>query len=192
LLIFEVSARNNSRRRSEAPDPGRRIGPETNRRLARSTARAGTERSKVKTVYMGAGIAAAAGLLMGAVARPDLGGDDRPAGPQIMAGWAGVRSTGPFDDGATLASYKGKIPDYVLGTDFKASMAPPPMTAEPSRPIRVAHNDVSKADLPLTDAAYSDDTPDAPSYPSIEGGADRVSDVLPPSRPDLQQDPGQG
>lgn len=133
----------------------------------------------MKTVLTGAGIALTAGLLMGAVAKPDLRGDDRPEGPQVIAGWAGVRSTGPFDDGTTFASYQGQVPDYVLGTDWKKSLAPPP---DP-RPVRVA--DAADDDPPpdpvvITHAAYDEPPREAPAYPSIEGG----QDVLPPPHPE--------
>lgn len=146
----------------------------------------------MKSFLAGAGIAAVAGMLMGAAAKPDLGWDDRPAGPQIMAGWGGGRSTGPFDDGAaSFASYKGQLPDYVLGTDWKTSLAPPAMTAEPNRSAaeerraeaRYARND-ELPDLPVTQAAYQE-PPHAPiSYPSMDGGAPHGSDLLPPAHAD--------
>lgn len=121
-------------------------------------------------------MALASGLLMGAALKPDLGQLDRPEGPQMMA-WNGVRSTGPFDDGATLASYNGKLPDYVLGTDFtKATTIYP--TAEAPPPVKEVKETVPddpEADLPLTRASYddqaSDEAPPQPSYPSIDGGA---------------------
>lgn len=128
----------------------------------------------MKALLTGAGLAAVAGLLMGAVAKPDLGWDDRPAGPQILAGWGGGRSAGPFDDGATFASYKGQLPDFVLGTDWKRSLNPPAYTAEPeplAPPTRLARDD-TPPDLPLTPVTYDDKPHAAPSYPSIEGGAD--------------------
>lgn len=143
------------------------------------------ERAKLKTVLLGAGIALAAGLLMGAAAKPDLAADDRPEGPQIMAGWPGARSTGPFDDGATFASYKGQLPDYVLGTDWKKSLAPPPLPREP-REERLARND--DAPLPevveFTHAAYDEPAHPAPSYPSVQGGE------APPAAEPAPADPG--
>lgn len=126
----------------------------------------------MKTVLTGAGIALAAGLVMGAVAKPDLRADGRPEGPQFVAGAAGARSTGPFDDGATFASYKGQIPDYVLGTDWKKAVTPPP-----ERTYRVAEPKLARNDDPpvepvrLTHATYDEPPHAAPVYPSLQGGA---------------------
>lgn len=141
----------------------------------------------MKTLLTGAGIALTAGLLMGAVAKPDLRTDERPEGPQMIAGWAGVRSTGPFDDGATFASYQGQLPDYVLGTDWKKAVALPP---EP-KPIRVAQTETgteTEDDPPpepvvFTRAAYDEPAREAPSYPSLQGGAPATRDPLPPADP---------
>jgi hypothetical protein len=121
---------------------------------------------------VGAGIAAAAGLLMGAAAKPDLAAGDRPEGPQILAGWSGVRSTGPFDDGATLASYNGQIPDYVLGTDWKRSLEPPRPAPEPRE--RLARNDLPPPDEDVGFTGGADEEPIRiePRYPSTDGGLD--------------------
>jgi hypothetical protein len=130
----------------------------------------------VRTVLAGAGIAAVAGLLMGAAAKPQLNLDDRPEGPQILAGWTGVRSTGPFDDGAAFASYNGATPDYVLGTDWKTSLAQPPL--QPEAAPQLARNDESSPpeDLGFTHAGYEASAPAAPLYPSLQGGAAPVAD----------------
>jgi|GEM_PF-1454283 len=73
----------------------------------------------VRTLFAGAGLAVAAGLLMGAAMKPDLEADDRPAGPQVIAEGRQALPSGPFDDRAAYASYGGQMPDYVLGTDWK-------------------------------------------------------------------------
>jgi hypothetical protein len=78
-----------------------------------------------RTLAGGATTALACGLFLGGAMRPELGDDGRPAGPQTIAGWAGVRSTGPFDPGPSAANYGGQVPDYVMGTDSKRSMAWP-------------------------------------------------------------------
>ncbi len=71
-------------------------------------------------MWAGAVVALAAGLALGAAMRPDLAADDRPAGPQILEGWSSARGAGPFGDNTvSFASYHGKLPDYVLGTDAK-------------------------------------------------------------------------
>jgi hypothetical protein len=137
----------------------------------------------VKALLTGAGVALAAGLLMGAVAKPDLAGDDRPAGPQILAGWGGGRSTGPFDDGAGFASYKGQIPDYVLGTDWKRSLIPPVLTADaPPTAVEAKMAALDEPPAPPLTRADDQESPHAaPSYPSLQGGQ---ADLLPPARPE--------
>ena len=105
-------------------------------------------------------MALAAGLALGAAMRPDLASDDRPAGPQIFEGWAGTRSTGPFDDGAVAyASYAGKVPDYVVGTDAKRLQAQGWPVAAPAPPAPTARG-LAAEDAPplgpedLTPAAF--------------------------------------
>lgn len=137
----------------------------------------------MKALLTGAGVALAAGLLMGAVAKPDLAGDDRPAGPQILAGWGGGRSTGPFDDGAGFASYKGQIPDYVLGTDWKRSLIPPVLTADaPPTAVEAKMAALDEPPAPPLTRADDQESPHAaPSYPSLQGGQ---ADLLPPAHPE--------
>ncbi|MDB5445706.1 MAG: hypothetical protein JWQ97_1023 [Phenylobacterium sp.] len=141
----------------------------------------------MKTAYAGAGLALTAGLLMGAAMKPDLAGDDRPAGPQIFAGLSGTRATGPFDDGLTVARYSGKIPDYVLGSDWQ-KMAQPPTAAPPPRggeddapetyaqsyyesPLRDEPPEPQVKTGDLTSAAYAEAAAERVSFPSIDGGA---------------------
>ena len=80
----------------------------------------------MKVLLSGAAAAAISGVLLGGAMQPHLdAADGRPAGPQMFANWSGVRSTGPFDPGTTFASYPGRVPDYVTGTDWKKAMAWP-------------------------------------------------------------------
>ena len=133
----------------------------------------------MKSVLAGAGVALVTGLLMGAIAKPELAADGRPAGPQILAGWSGVRSTGPFDDGATYAAYNGQIPDYVLGTDWKKSLQPPVFAPEPEPRMpetKLASND-DLPKLPLTPAAYDDRPAPEVIYPSMQGGSPSSADT---------------
>ena len=146
----------------------------------------------MKAVYAGAGVAAAAGLLMGAAMKPDLGLDDRPAGPQIVAADAGG-SSGPFDAGGfSYAAYGGKVPDYVLGTDFKAAPSLGPIEAAAPRPASAPEaQDGDVQPVTLTRADYGGDEDEARprvSYPSIDGGAAARVVVLPP--PDLDESGG--
>ncbi len=73
---------------------------------------------KDRRILAGVGVAAVAGLLLGGAMKPDLRADERPEGPQIFTGWSAARSTGPFDDGWTLAYRDGQLPQYVTGSDW--------------------------------------------------------------------------
>jgi len=128
----------------------------------------------VKVLLGGAVISLTAGVLLGGAMQPHLDEGDRPAGPQMFADWAGARSTGPFDPGTTFVSYQRKMPDYILGTDWKKSMtwseeraavSPPrevvPADPPPEPPIETAS---------LTRAAYEEPPPAAHAYPSLNGG----------------------
>ncbi|HEV7385968.1 MAG TPA: hypothetical protein VGN89_13895 [Phenylobacterium sp.] len=128
----------------------------------------------MKVLLSGAAAAAIAGVLLGGAMQPHLeAADDRPAGPQMFANWSGVRSTGPFDPGTTFASYQGRVPDYVMGTDWKKAMAWPDERAAVSAPSReAAKGDDPPAEAPivLARAAYEDLPPVGHTYPSLSGG----------------------
>ena len=95
------------------------------------------ETNELKPFLAGLAGAAVAGLLMGAVCRPDLGQNDRPEGPQMMANWT-AGPTGPFDDdgGPVIADWKGAPPAYVTGTDALKAAAWPGPTAQAPLPNR--------------------------------------------------------
>jgi hypothetical protein len=128
----------------------------------------------VKVLLSGAAAAAITGILLGGAMQPHLdAADGRPAGPQMFANWSGARSTGPFDPGTTFASYQGRVPDYVMGTDWKKAMAGPDERAAVSQPSRdVARGDDPPAEAPIVvaRAAYGDPPPVAHAYPSLGGG----------------------
>ncbi|MFL5297734.1 MAG: hypothetical protein ACJ798_15260 [Phenylobacterium sp.] len=115
----------------------------------------------------------AAGLLLGGAMHPNLDDDGRPIGPQIIAGSSGMRAIGSFDSAMRMASYNGKIPDYVLGTDWNrmTALPEPAAVAPPAREL--ARND----DPPPEPATYVradyEEPPLAPHgrYPSM-GGAE--------------------
>jgi len=112
----------------------------------------------VKALYPGAGLALTAGLLLGAAMKPELVTDDRPEGPQMFAGWSGARSTGPFDDsGPSYAAYRGQLPDYVLGTDWKKMAEATAILTEPPMP-KIAPPAETAADA----EAYAAPAADAP------------------------------
>lgn len=126
----------------------------------------------MRALYSGAGLAVAAGLLMGAAMKPNLGGDDRPIGPQIFAGWSGIRSTGPFDQpDLAFAAYSASIPDYVIGTDWKRYAAPvayEPVAEEP--PLVVESEFDEPAYAAPYQVAWQEPPREPPSFPSLDGG----------------------
>lgn len=139
--------------------------------------------SELKLPLSGAAVALAAGLMLGGAMQPHLYDGDRPSGPQMFASWAGARSTGPFDPGTSFASYRGKMPDYVMGTDWKKRMTwpdePAGASTSPREPPTV---DVPETPAPapaatFTRAAYEEPPPVVHTYPSMDGAHPSVIDV---------------
>jgi hypothetical protein len=148
----------------------RQLGAEPTRRLRalrRNSSLKGQD--PVKTLYAGAVVALAAGLLAGAAMKPDLDGDEQPAGAQTLADPA-PRASGAFDDEVTYASYPayhGATPDYVLGTDWKKLTTPgaAPRTA-PSRD----RDEIVRLEEILRSPAPDDDPPAAGEAPQAPAG----------------------
>lgn len=149
----------------------------------------------VKALFSGIGMAAVAGLLVGGAMKPDLGMGDRPEGPQIFAGWSGVRSTGPFDPGMTFADYQGQIPDYVIGSDWKA------MTAGHGWKDDIAYEpaptpnyyEQARAEPEPYPTRWEEPPRKEPLYPSMSGGvaydaSARVAEAPPAPPPSEQVD----
>jgi hypothetical protein len=127
----------------------------------------------VKALFSGVGMAAVAGLLMGAAMRPELNVGDRPEGPQMFAGWSGTRSTGPFDDSVGFAAYHGQTPDYVLGTDWTKPASPVQAAYEPE-PAPDYYKQAAAEAPTYPQVKYQEPPREAPVYPSISGGAPSV------------------
>ncbi|MFI4966931.1 MAG: hypothetical protein ACHP9T_16395 [Caulobacterales bacterium] len=142
----------------------------------------------MKALLSGAAAAAVAGVMLGAAMQPHLDADGRPAGPQMFANWTGDRSTGPFDPGTTFVSYHGKVPDYVLGTDWKKATAWPDERAAVSPPARAVSAEVADAataptaETPaLTPVVYDEPPPPTHAYPSMGGDHPSVIEVPAPA-----------
>ena len=141
----------------------------------------------LKKLVSGVGVAAVAGLLLGGAMKPNRRGDERPEGPQIFAGWSGARSTGPFDDGLTLAYWQGQIPDHVVGTDWKQSIAwreaPQVIEADPYADYS-AFDDDAPEPVQYAMARWEEPPPEPVQFPSLAGGAaygpDRLDTPPPP------------
>ena len=130
----------------------------------------------VRLELYGAVIAVASGLMLGGLMHPNLAGDDRPAGPQIIAGSSAARSAGTFDMGPTLANYGGRVPDYVTGTDAKRAMTWMPERAEVSPPQpQYDQAEAQRTELPAVSRAAYDADPQprrTHDYPSLGGSED--------------------
>ena len=124
----------------------------------------------MRALLIGAGVALTAGFLMGSAMKPDLLADHRPEGPQTFAGWNG-ESTGPFDPGVSFAAYRGKVPDYVIGTDALRASQPVAYHEEvQAEPVEVAANDPMPQADDYTAIAYHEAPPEPVTYPSLDGG----------------------
>jgi hypothetical protein len=125
---------------------------------------------EARTVLGGAGMALAMGLLLGGAMRPNLAGDDRPAGPQTILGKSAERSIAQPSSIPTSSGYAGVIPDYVTGTDLKKSVAwrddPTPESLPAPRPDR---RDALPPAVVFTRAG-DDEPPVTARYPSLGGG----------------------
>ena len=136
-----------------------------------------------------AGVAAAvvSGLAMGAVLRPDLHGDGLVA-PQTLIAGGGPRDDASADPG--LARYGGRIPEYVIGTDWTR---PPPLVVEAPRsePVdAVVYPRDTLPDLQPTRAARPDEPPKPVNFPSNDGGVFHETDLPEAPPPPGIDDPG--
>ena len=140
-------------------------------------------------ILCGAALAAVMGIMLGGSMRPQLIFDGRPMGPQMFADGGGARSTGPFDLRDAYAAYGGKLPSYVIGTDYAqtAYVEAPPIAEERQQ---VVHNDVN-APAPITLARAAYDEPPAPIivYPSMTGGTAYEREAPPPPAPPEDEPP---
>jgi hypothetical protein len=124
----------------------------------------------LKTLFSGVAVAAAVGLLMGGVMQPDLRGSEEAEGPQILLAGGGPRSeTG---GGSTyLAAYQGKVPDYVVGTDWTKPAAPAVYPEIPLEAETVVYTSEADLDPPARVPAPLADEPRPPTeYASTRGG----------------------
>jgi hypothetical protein len=131
-------------------------------------------------ILSGAALAAVMGILLGGSMRPQLIFDGRPMGPQMFANGGGPRSTGPFDLRDAYAVYGGKLPSYVVGTDYaQTAYVEAPPIAEDQR--QVARDDVEEpAPLTTVRAAYDEPLTPIIVYPSMSGGMAYQGETAPP------------
>jgi hypothetical protein len=137
----------------------------------------------------GAAAAAVAGIMLGGAMQPQLFFEDRPMGPQMFADGGGPRSTGPFDLRDAYTAYGGKLPPYVIGTDYAqtAYVEAPPVADE--RP-QVARKDLEDpAPAALTRAGYGEAPAPVVVYPSVNGGSAYGAETPPQPAPPEDEPP---
>ncbi|WP_337188685.1 hypothetical protein [Phenylobacterium sp.] len=153
-----------------------------------------------RRLLTGVALAAAAGLALGATLKPNL--DEEPLeGPQQLISGGGPRTYVQAPD-AGMAAYRGRVPDYVVGTD---SLKPPPDTflalddqadapeagGEAAASAQDHGGDVMAYEAPVVARArWADEPRPVPHHPSQQGGAWNESDLpAPPSPPEEDLSP---
>ena len=137
----------------------------------------------LRSLFGGAAVAVASGLILGGVMQPNLRADDRPEGPQILAGIAAPRADHLYDVGASWAAYRGRVPDHVIGTDWLKPREYAVLAYdERSEPAPEADTVVFTAEEapaePMEMAQRWEEPPREPvSYPSMSGGAYTGADL---------------
>jgi hypothetical protein len=145
----------------------------------------------LKTLVQGVAVVAVAGLLMGAVAHPNLSVGKEAEGPQMLMAGGGPRGVQLISDPG-VGAYAGRVPEYVIGTDWTRPKAEPAWWAsEPERqpqedtgPAVVFTSDDNPAQAQVTRTAWRDEPREPPSYPSARGGVAYEANLpAPPSPP---------
>ena len=144
----------------------------------------------LKTLLQGVAGVAVAGLLMGAVAHPNLRGGDDTEGPQILMAGGGERGVQTVSDPG-VSAYGGRLPEYVVGTDATRPLAestgwsstPEPQAEDDTGPAVVFTGDDNPAQAQVTHAAWRDEPQPEPVYPSARGGATYEANLPGPPPP---------
>jgi len=148
----------------------------------------------LKTLLQGVAGVAAVGLLMGAVAHPNLREGDKPEGPQILLAGGGERGVQTVSDPG-VGAYGARLPEYVIGTDATRPRAEPAWWAsdpepqeEDTGPAVVFTGDDDPAQVQVTHAAWRDEPRPEPEYPSARGGATYEANLPGPPPPPPEGD----
>lgn len=149
----------------------------------------------LKTLLQGVSVVAAAGLLMGAAAHPNLNVGKDVEGPQILMAGGGPRGVQSISDQG-IGAYGGRIPEYVIGTDSTrprieqtAWAQPEPEPQGDTGPAVVFAGDDNPAQMQVTRTTWRDEPRDAPYYPSARGGLPYDANLpAPPPAPDEDDD----
>ncbi|MBW8812363.1 MAG: hypothetical protein JF588_02965 [Caulobacterales bacterium] len=120
----------------------------------------------------GAAVAVVAGVLMGAAMKPDFG-QERVLGPQYFSADGGLHQASYTSDPG-VSVYRGRIPDYVIGTDWtrpRRETAYAPSSTEPrEEPVAfTAEDEPPPSPMVMTYRTWREPPQEASSYPSVDG-----------------------
>lgn len=130
-----------------------------------------SERDDRRMLAAGAAAAVVAGVLCGAVLKPDLGAD-HTLGPQTISGDGGLHAaTWRPDPGVSV--YGGRVPDYVVGTDWtrpRREVAYAPAQEAAAHEDAVIYTSDERYEPPMeVRRQWAEDERRASSYPSMDG-----------------------
>lgn len=126
---------------------------------------------RLNITLAGAVAAAVLGVSLGVAMHPELQVLDRPLGPQMLMGSSASRSDVTVDPAVTLASYKGRVPDYVLGTDAAKQIAGlDEQRVAADEPAHIVLEEPRSKVRRHPHAAYDDEPAAYSRYPSVSGG----------------------
>ena len=122
----------------------------------------------LRRVFEGVAGVAAAGLLAGMAMRPDLDAHEAQ-GPQVQAAGGGPRAYQAVADPG-VSVYRGRIPDYVYGTDWTR---PPVIELPPEAPAVDEYaseaSTTVEAPPPASYATWREPPREPTVYPSVAG-----------------------
>ena len=150
----------------------------------------------LKSLLQGAAVVAIVGLLMGAVAHPNLRGEGA-AGPQIRMAGGGPRGVQTISDPG-VGVYGGRLPEYVIGTDASRPRPEPSWGTAASQPepqqdrgpaVVFTSDDDYSGQMQMTRPAWRDEPRPEPAFPSARGGVPYEANLpIPPPAPGADED----
>jgi hypothetical protein len=137
---------------------------------------------KMKALFLGLSVATVMGLSAGGALKPVT--TDFQGGPQSLSPLSAHRAQRVFDETASWTGYGGRIPDYVIGTDWivpDMSLAAAALNPEPEPPAPAAKT----PERVVVEIAEVEEPPAPPTrYPSTGGDIlAGMSSYAPPTPP---------
>ena len=147
----------------------------------------------LRSLFTGAAMVAVAGLAAGGLMYPDLRGPADAEGPQLQAGVSGARTQHYGEMTASWAAYDGRVPDYVIGTQWlQPPQHPEYVEAEaeeiPPQEETVVYTAATGDTTEAVEAGWQEPPREPVTYPSTNGGVPYGAD-LPKPPPPPEDDP---